>query len=330
MAKQLSTAEDNSSRNKFYEFIVPFFKTPEGTLILVIFLISIALSIVTDSFLTSYNVLNLLRQSTVLGLIAIASLIVIISGGIDVSVGAIAGLTAMNLAIFLGVFSYPVFLSIILAILIGTGAGLFNGIIIYETSMPSFIATLGTMTIMQGAIKLLSGGRTVSGLPVSFTSIGMINIFQLNIFLYIWMFFILLTWLVIKYTKFGRNIFVLGSSMEVAKLSGINLRKTTYLTYSFAGFLCSISGILLTMRLYSAVPTGGQGYNLTGIAAAVIGGASLKGATGSVLGAVLGTLLVMLIRNGGVHIGITPFVMEVITGALIIIAVALDTFRKTD
>lgn len=317
-----------SANSRSVSEVVSFFKAPEGSLILVILIIAILLSLTTDSFLTTYNIGNVFKQAAITGIIALAALIIIISGGIDLSIGAISGLSSMILALSLIRLPIPVFLSITISIITGTLIGLYNGIIIHETRIPSFIATLGTMTIAQGITKLISGGKTITGLPFAFTRLGNIHILGIHIFVYIWAAIVVLCFFVLKYLKFGRHMFAIGSSIEVARLSGINLRKNIYGIYAFAGFLCSISGVLLTLRLFCAVPTGGEGYNLTGIAAAVIGGASLSGATGSVQGTVCGTILMVLIRNGGVHLNIPSFVMEIVTGILITLAVIMDRLRS--
>jgi ribose transport system permease protein len=133
---------------------------------------------------------------------------------------------------------------------------------------------------------------------------------------------------ILKFTRFGRNIYVIGSGMEVAKLSGVNTRLTTYGVYVFAGLVCGIAGVLLTSRVNSAVPTAGTGYEMSAIAATVIGGASLSGAKGAVWGTALGTVLMILIDNGGIQLGIDPFIMEVSTGVLITVAVIIDMSRS--
>ena len=314
-------------QNEFFDNIISIFKAPEAALFMVIVALIIFLSLATDHFFTIFNITNIFKQASIIGIIAIGATIVIISGGIDLSVGAIAGFSAMILALILKNFEIPIWVAIGLAILSGTLIGLYNGIVIYETRIPSFIATLGSMIIIQGVTKLISDAKMISGLPSKFTNFAYSSFLGISSLVYVWVILSLISYFILYYTRFGRNIYTIGSSEEVAKLSGINLRLNIYFIYTLTGLICSIAGVLLTARLACAVPTGGQGYNLTAIAAAVIGGASLSGAQGSVLGTVLGTMLMVLITNGGIHLGLSPFVMEITAGMLITIAVVMDKIR---
>jgi ribose/xylose/arabinose/galactoside ABC-type transport system permease subunit len=302
----------------------------EMVLIVIIALIVLVMSTFTDTFISTYNITNIFRQASIIGIIAISSTFVIIGGGIDLSVGAIAGLSAMLSAVLMSSerMGLPIAVAIPLSILLGTLVGFYHGFIIYDVKLPPFIATLGSMFVLRGIIKMVSDAQTISGLPKEFTNIARANIFGVPWLVIIWLLFVALAAFVLKRTQFGRNVFVIGSSHEVARLSGIRMRLNVYSVYVVAAFLCSIAGVLLTARLSSAIPTGGTGYEMDAIAAAVIGGASLSGAKGSIIGTVLGTLLMALIINAGVHLKIDPFVMEIITGALLTIAVVIDQLRQ--
>lgn len=305
------------------------YRKQEITLLSIIVFLFIIFSFATDNFFTFYNITNLFKQASIAGILAISATIVIISKGIDLSVGAVTGLSAFITAMFIAKLGLPIWLTIAAAIAIGLIAGIFNGVIIHEFRLPPFIATLGTMTIIRGIIKSASGGKTIAGLPVKFTqfSKGLLFGFIPNLTI-VWIFIILITFFILKYTRFGRNIYVIGCGDEVAKLCGINIRINRYAIYAFAGLLSGIAGVLLTSRINSAVPTGGQGYELLAIAAAVVGGASMFGGQGGVLGTVQGTFLLILIDNGGIHFGIDPFIMEILSGVIIIVAVVLDQFRQ--
>ena len=303
--------------------------TTEFSLILIVALFFILLSVFTDSFLTEYNVTNILKQSSISGIIAIAATLVIISGGIDLSVGSITGMSSMMIAMFMSKFQMDLTLAIILAVLIGGAFGLFNGVIIKEFKIAPFIATLGTMTIIRGLVKIICEARTIVGVYPEFAKVADETIlYILPKIAIIWIVISILAALMIRYLRFGRNIFVMGCSEEVAKLSGINIRLNMYAVYTLAGLLCGVAGILLTARINSSIPTGGSGYEMTAIAAAVIGGASLAGGKGSIGGTFLGTLLMVIISNGGIQLGIDPFILEVTTGFLIILAVVLDQVRN--
>lgn len=300
----------------------------ELMLFIIIAVFFLFLLIATPNFKDQDNLMNILRQGSINGVIAVAATIVIITGGIDLSVGAVAGLSAMVVALMLKA-GYDIPISIICAVGAGTIVGLYNGVIIHETKIAPFIATLGTMTIVRGIVKIISNAKTINGFPDEFNNFAQTNVGGfLPALSIIWILVCVFTFLIFKYTKFGRNVYVIGSGGEVAKLCGINVRKNIYGVYVYAALLCSIAGIMLTSRVSSAVPTGGQGYEMNAIAAAVIGGASLSGARGTVLGTFLGTLLITLINNGGIHLKIDPFVMEVITGIIITVAVVLDQLRN--
>ena len=303
---------------------------------LVLFLINLAvfifMSLYTDNFLTQYNISNVFRQVSIIGVVAISSTLVIISGGIDLSVGSIVGLTAMISAVLMSE-SYQnmaILPAVVLAVSSGLMVGVYHGFIIYEIKLPPFIATLGSMFVVRGIVKMISGARTIAHLPSAFTDFAKQEVLGVPGLVILWLLIALAVHFMLRYTTFGRNIFVIGSSQEVARLSGIRMRLNFYGIYILAGLLCSIAGVMLSSRISSAVPTGGSGYELTAIAAAVIGGASLSGARGSVLGTLMGTLLMGLLTNVGVHLNIDPFLMQSITGALLTIAVVIDQFRQRD
>jgi ribose/xylose/arabinose/galactoside ABC-type transport system permease subunit len=302
----------------------------ELVLLIIIIGIVIAMSMVTDTFISTYNITNIFRQASIVGIIAISSTFVIISGGIDLSVGSITGLSAMLAAVLMGSerAGLAIWIAVPVSILAGTVIGFYHGFIIYDFKLPPFIATLGSMFVLRGVVKMVSDAQTISGLPSEFTNLARSDVFGIPWLVIIWLIIIVLAAFVLKQTQFGRNIFVLGSSQEVARLSGIRMRINVYAVYIVAAFLCSVAGVLLTARLSSAIPTGGSGYEMDAIAAAVIGGASLSGAKGSVVGTVLGTLLMALITNAGVHLRIDPFVMEIVTGALLTVAVVIDQLRQ--
>jgi len=301
---------------------------------LILFLINLVIfvfmSIYADNFFTQYNISNIFRQVSIIGVVAISSTIVIISGGIDLSVGSIVGLTAMVSAVLMSA-SYQnmaILPAVLIAIASGIAVGFYHGFIIYDIKIPPFIATLGSMFVVRGIVKMISGAQTIARLNEKFTGFAQLDVLGIPALVIVWLVIALLIHFVLRYTRFGRNIFVIGSSQEVARLSGIRMRLNVYGIYILAALLCSIAGVMLSSRISSAVPTGGSGYELTAIAAAVIGGASLSGARGSVLGTVMGTLLMGLITNIGVHLNIDPFLMQSITGALLTIAVVIDQFRQ--
>ena len=296
----------------------------EITLTAAILILFVLFSLTTDSFFSEYNLTNLLKQSSIVGVLSIGAMSIVLTGGIDLSAGSLTGMGALIVAIMMTKFGLPIWVSVVIAILVCMGFGLYNGIIVQEFGVPPFVATLGTMHLVRGLIKIISDSKTVAGLPAAFNEFGNNSTLGISNLAWIWLVVVVCGFLMFRYTRFGRNIYVLGSGREIAKLSGINLRANTYGVYIFAGFLCGVAGVMLASRINSAVPTGGTGYEMSAVTACVIGGVSLSGAKGTVLGAVLGTILMQLINNGGIQLGINPFLMEATTGILITIAVIID------
>lgn len=216
----------------------------------------------------------------------------------------------------------------VLGIAVAVIAGLFNAMLVYEFKVPAFVATLGSQTILRGLIKVISNGGTVSGIDKGFSGFASNAVLFIPNLAIVWFVIAVICFFLLKYAIFGRNLFVLGSGEEVAKLNGISIRKTIYSTYAFAGLLYGIAGILLCARINSAIPTAGEAYETNAIAASVLGGASLAGGCGSVFGTVLGTILIILIDNVGTQFGIGAFVMQVITGCVIVIAIVVDQLKK--
>ena len=304
------------------------FRRTEFSLILIILALFLIATFGTANFFTEYNLMNILNQFSINGVIAISATMIIITGGIDLSCGAIVGMSTLMVAMGQARWGLPIAASILIAILVGIVCGLYNAIIINELNVPPFIATLGSMTIIRGLIKVISNAGTIAGLKQEFTYLGAGSFLKIPYLAWLWIAVVIVGFLILKYTTFGRNIYVLGSGQEVAKLCGISIRKTVYMTYGFAGFLCGIAGVMLAARINSAVPTAGQSYEMNAIAASVIGGASLSGAKGAVFGTALGTVLMTLIDNVGIQFGINSFIMEISTGVLITIAVVIDQLKN--
>ena len=297
-----------------------------ATLVIIVLLLFAFLSVTTNSFATSINLTNLLRQTSINGIIALGMLMVIITAGIDLSVGAVVAIAGIVNAMLLKA-GFPLFFSIPITILLGTAIGVFNGIMVHDFKITPFIATLGTLTIVRGLVMIISEARMVSGLPENFGAIASGQVFGIpNMFVF-WMMLFAATWFLLSYMQIGRNFFIIGSSKEVATLSGIRLRTNTYAVYGLCSTYAAFAGILLSSRLNMGVPTAGMSYELDAIAAVVIGGGSLFGAAGSAIGAVLGAIIMQTIRNGGNLLGVDPFALEVIIGALILFAVGIDQFR---
>jgi len=297
-----------------------------ATLGLIIVLLFAFLWATTSAFMTWENLVNLLRQTSINGVIALGMLLVIISAGIDLSVGAVVAIAGIVNALLLKA-GVPLIVTVPVSLLVGAAVGLLNGVLIYDFGITPFIASLGTMTMVRGLVMILSGARMIASLPAGFAHLSMSTALGIPTMFLIWMALFAVTATLLRYTQLGRNMFIIGSSVEVARLSGIRLRRNTYAIYSLCSLFAAIGGLLLSSRLSMGVPTAGIGYELDAIAAVVIGGGSLMGAAGSALGAVLGAIIMQTIHNGGTLLGIDPFALQIIIGALILVSVGIDQVR---
>ena len=280
-------------------------------------------------FLQVNTLMSLLRQASIYGIIAIGMVFVITAAGIDLSVGAVVGLSGVVVSMLL-TQNVNIPLAIILAIGASIIVGLFNGVLVHDFKVPPFIATLASMTIVRNVILLITGARTISNLPDAFKSLGTGTFLGIPNLFIVWFMVIGVALFIATKTVFGRNVYAYGSNKEAARLSGINIRKTVYGVYAFSAILCGIAGVLLTARLGNGVPNSGTGYELDAIAASVVGGASLEGGEGSVIGTALGALIMATLRQGGTLLGMNSFIVEIVIGSLIALAVIMDKMKKTN
>jgi ribose transport system permease protein len=289
-------------------------------------LIFVLLSIISDQFLTVPNLLNVCRQVVITSILGIGGTFVIIGGGIDLSVGSLLALTAAYAAKIM-VTTNNVFLSILVAVLVGLALGLFQGFIITRFDVAPFAVTLGGMSIFRGMTLLFTNGIPISKLPVNFRWFGSGNIGWLPVPVLFLAGTTLIGYFVLNKTKLGRYVYAIGSNENTSRLSGIDVKFYRLMTYGISGLCCAIAGIILTGRINSAHPYAGQGYELNAIAAVVIGGASLQGGEGSVFGTIIGALIIGMIGNGLNLMQINAFWQQVTIGLVIIIAVIIDRMR---
>lgn len=299
-----------------------------GTLLLVLLAISITLTLLRPTFLSYKNLFNLLRSMSITGFIAIGMTFVIITGGIDLSVGSVVGFSSVICGLLLNNFGWPILPALLVTLLLSLLIGLANGLMIHYGKLPPFIATLGSMQMVRGLAMLLTNGRTISGMPQSFTSFAQLKILGLPSLFIVWLVVIVIAAYLLRYSTYGRNIYAIGSNLEASRLSGIKLAPTICTTYMVNAFCAAMAGILLTARITSAQPSAGEGYEMQAIAAAVIGGASLSGAEGSAIGTVIGAVIMAVLTNGGNLLGINSFIMDIVVGALVVIAVLIEKNKK--
>ncbi len=299
----------------------------ELTILLIFMLIFLCSTLFIDGFMTYDNITNLLRSTAVNGIIAMGMTFVIIAAGIDLSVGAVAGLAGIVTAMMMS-GTENIVLPILGGILAGAAVGALNAVFIFEGKVPPFIATLGTQTAVRGFIMLITGARLITKLPKAFTGFAQVRILGIPAMVLVWIGVVIIGAFIVKFTLVGRNIYAIGSNTEAARLSGINIRKNTYFVYIFAAVVSAVAGIVLTTRLSNGIPTAGQGFEQDAIAAVIIGGASFNGGEGTVLGTVIGALIMQTLKNAGNLLGINSFLLEIMTGLLLVGAVMIDQLKK--
>lgn len=306
----------------------------------------IGMSFASDAFLSANNIINILLQVSVICIIAVGMTYVILTGGIDLSVGSIVALSAVCLGLFthagirwLGedasefAVLVVVLLSILGCVLVGALCGYVNGIIIVYGKVTSFIATLGMMGIARGLALTLSDGKTIYNFPDALRFLGNGRIlvsdsFSIPVPVIIAILVVLVSFYVLTQTIFGRQIYALGGNREAVRLSGVNVDKLEVKTYVINGALAAVGAVILVGRLNAAQPIAGTGYELDAIAATVIGGTSLIGGFGSVIGTSVGALIMGVLQNGLTLLDVTSYLQRLIIGVVIILAVFLDQVRR--
>ncbi len=296
-----------------------------GILVLLIFFAVLILT--TNDFLTLTNLDNLIRQVAVFAILSVGQLFVILTGGIDLSVGSILGLSGGVTALLLA-GGVPIPITILVGLGIGLGVGLIHGVLVSQLKLPPFIATLGMLGVARGVVLLLTGAKTIAPLPDAFNAIANGYILGLPSLFWLLILVAIVASFVLGRTVFGRYVYAVGSNAESARLSGVPVNLVLLAVYSISGLLAGFAGVLTTSRLGAGIPTAGTGYELQAIAGAVIGGASLSGAKGRTIGAVLGALIMAILANGGNLLGVDPFYLQIAIGLLIILAVYFDNLQR--
>lgn len=279
-----------------------------------------------STFLNWSNLSQVIRALSFIAIMAVGMSLVIITGGIDLSIGSVLGFSSVTTAVLLnGGVGIPV--SISLGLVAGAACGITNGLLITSAKLPPFIATLGMMSIARGLAFALTGGETIRSLPESFLTLGQGEILSVPIPIIIMILFALVIGYYLKATKWGRYVYAIGGNEEAALYSGVNVNRMKLVVYTLCGLSGGIAGVLFTSRFGVGQSTSGLGYELDVIAAAVIGGISLSGGRGTILGCIIGSLLMGILRNGLVLLNVSAYWQQVAIGLVIVLAVMLD--RKT-
>jgi ribose transport system permease protein len=306
---------------------IGFSRLLDLTLVLVLAAMFVALWIATQSFMTPGNISNLARQGAMIAILAVGETFVIITAGIDLSVGAIVGFTTVVVALLLQ-NDVPVALAILIALLVGVGIGAFHAFGIVQMGLPPFIITLATLTSLQGIGLLMTNGATINITVDAFTGFSRGEILGIpNLF---WIVIVVAVPAVVylHQSKWGRYLYAVGSNPEAARLSGVNIKAVIYTAYILSAVCAAIVGVMLSARTGTGNATQANGWELQAIAASVIGGTSLFGAIGTVWGPLLGAFILATIRNGANLLNVNSFWQYVITGLLIIVIVYFDGLRR--
>lgn len=304
-------------------------------ILMALVLVCITLTFANEFFLTPRNIVNVLRQASINGILAVGMTFVILTRGIDLSVGsvvALAGVVSASLATTSTTAAalggpYPALIALLAGILVGIAAGGLNGLIVSRFNVPAFVATLGMLSAARGLTLLYADGQPVPALTDAYRHIGRGEIFGIPMPIIIFaIVFIIAQWTLTS-TKFGRQVYAVGGNPHAARVSGINVNRVKLLVYVIAGALAAIAGMILAARTGSALTQAGIAYELDAIAAVVIGGTSLAGGVGRVTGTLIGALLIAVVNNGLDLMGVESYYQQVIKGGLIVAAVMLDQAR---
>ena len=302
--------------------LVQHLATVGSLIILIIFF-----SITSSTFLSIDNFLSIALQTAVIGIVALGSTFVIITSGIDLSVGAIVAFSGVMMG-FAMQAGMPTFISILIGLLSGVALGVAIGLFITKAKLPPFIVTLGFMMMVRGLVLALTNGMPISGLNDGFDKLAAGTILKIPYPVIFLIVLAVVLGFVLKNTKIGKYVYAIGSNEDASKLSGVNVDRVKLFVYGLSGLMCAISGIILASRLISAQPTEGMGYEMDAIAAVVIGGASLAGGTGTIFGTMLGAFIMTVLKNGLTMLNVSGMWQQVAVGAVVLGAVYIDNLKN--
>lgn len=306
------------NKNKLVQQLATF-----GSLIILI----IFFSITSSTFLSIDNFLSIALQTAVIGIVALGSTFVIITSGIDLSVGAIVAFSGVMMG-FAMQAGMPTFVSILIGLLSGVALGVAIGLFITKAKLPPFIVTLGFMMMVRGLVLALTNGMPISELNDGFDKLAAGTILKIPYPVIFLIVLAVVLGFVLKNTKIGKYVYAIGSNEDASKLSGVNVDRVKLFVYGLSGLMCAISGIILASRLISAQPTEGMGYEMDAIAAVVIGGASLAGGTGTIFGTMLGAFIMTVLKNGLTMLNVSGMWQQVAVGAVVLGAVYIDNLKN--
>jgi len=325
VSSPVTTVNEKNNKIIWKEKIAPILS--KYGIVFVLIAMIIAMSFMSDAFLTTQNLLNIVRQISFIGIVAMGVTIVIITTGIDLSSGSVIALTSVVVASY----AHPGD-SLVIALLIGCGVGIacgfLNGFISAKGKIPPFIATLGMMTAARGLALLYSDGKPVPNLSESFMWLGKGQIAGIPVPIIVFLLIGVISHILLSKTKFGKYTYAIGGNQNAAKICGINVDRNLILIYMYAGLLSAIAGILLTARISVGQPSMGVSFELDAIAAAVIGGTSLLGGVGTIPGTIIGALIIGVLNNSLDLLGVSSYWQQILKGAIIVAAVLIDSRKN--
>ncbi len=298
-------------------------------LVWVLLVMVIAATLVNSAFISPFNLVNVMRQMALFGIVSIGMTLVILTAGIDLSVGAVVAVAAVVCASLLDAGA-PVVLVVLAGLCIGAFCGAINGAGITLGRIPPFIMTLGMMVVARGTAMTYSGGHPVHfrEASASFSWLGQGIVLGIPVPVWVFALVAFAAWFLLRYTAFGRNIYAVGSNVEAARLAGINVRLTIFLVYVISGFLAGLTALIFISRLTVGEPVVATGLELEAIAITVIGGTSLFGGEGTIIGTVLGAAIITVLANMLNLFGVSPFTQQIVKGVIIVAAVLFETHRR--
>ena len=299
----------------------------EMGVIAALILLFVIFALSSDVFLSGDNLLNVTRQIAINGLLAIAMTFVIITGGIDLSVGAIIAFSGIVTTSAIVDYNVSIGVAIVLGVLAGCITGVVNGLLISFLNMPAFITTMGTMTMLRGFCFIYTQGYPIYNLPDEFKLIGQGYLGVIPVATIILLVVAVLAYIVLRKTIFGRHIYAIGGNPEAARFAGIKVKTVNMMVYVISGLICGLAAVVQAARIGSGMPGIGEGFELDAIAAVVIGGAAMTGGSGGILGTILGAIILGVLDNGLGLLDVDSYVMDVISGLVVILAVLIDQLR---
>lgn len=297
-------------------------------ILFILLILCIGVSIAAPSFLAEKNLINVLRQISFTAVVAFGATFVLTCGGIDLSPGSVVSLVSIVSAIC-AKNGQPAVVCLLAGLAVGALCGFINGLLIAKTGIPPFIVTMSMMSVAAGAALLISDGRPISGLSEGFVWLGAGKIWIIPVPILILALVALICHVVLNKTTFGRHLKAVGSSENAATMCGINVTFVKIMAYTIAGITAGLAAVMLTARLYSGQPNAGDGMQMDAIAAAVIGGTSLKGGVGTILGTICGSLIIGVINNGMDLLNVNMYWQEIVKGVIIVVAVIIDSRRHS-